>query len=540
MKVYFEKIKSFTVSPTFEGDENKTRNAKLLYIICWATIVPLTIYIPIHLLTSPQTASRLFLAVIIYGAIGAAILLTRRGQVRLASMLFISFAWAFLSISSFTAGGTSAPAAGGYSLIVICAALLLGRKEAMLSASLGVLFQFFMALTSQTEAGENSQWIQFISNASFLAIITVMLVMARDSIEDTLRRLYEEICEREKVTSALQKSEARYRMISEISSDYTYEFGFAHEGKFNIEWVTDSFSRITGYSSYEEMERLGGLSVLVHPEDQPITQKRIARLIKGESDDSEFRIITKDGEVLWLHDFGKGIVDHQNRFTRIYGAAHEITSRKQAEFQLQGALEDLQDAYDKTIEGWVKALDLRDRETEGHTRRVTGLTLELASAMGFEADLPIIRRGALLHDIGKIAIPDKILRKPGALTRRERMIVEMHPIHAYEMLNPIEYLRPSIVIPFFHHERWDGSGYPQGLCGENIPIFARLFAVADVWDAMSSGRPYRRALPVDEVREYIESQAGRLFDPDITDLFLALQRAKEASPVLRYDSPVSA
>jgi HD-GYP domain-containing protein (c-di-GMP phosphodiesterase class II) len=143
--------------------------------------------------------------------------------------------------------------------------------------------------------------------------------------------------------------------------------------------------------------------------------------------------------------------------------------------------------------------------------------------MGLDADLPIIRRGALLHDIGKIGIPDEILRKPGSLTKDEWEIVKRHPVYAYEMLEPISYIRPSVVIPYCHHEHWDGSGYPQGLKGEAIPLFARLFAVIDVWDALCSDRPYRRAMPENEVLTYLQDHAGSHFDPAIVEMFVLLR-----------------
>ncbi len=184
---------------------------------------------------------------------------------------------------------------------------------------------------------------------------------------------------------------------------------------------------------------------------------------------------------------------------------------------------DLLNAYDRTLEGWSMALELRDQETEGHTRRVAEMTTDLAAMMGVEGnDLVNIRRGALLHDIGKMGIPDNILLKPGELTPEEWVIMRRHPEFAYELLWPIEYLRPAIHIPYSHHEWWDGTGYPRGLVGEEIPLPARIFAVIDVWDAMSSDRPYREALPEEEVREYLVEAKGVHFDPRIVAVFFDL------------------
>ncbi|HON73117.1 MAG TPA: HD domain-containing phosphohydrolase, partial [bacterium] len=180
-------------------------------------------------------------------------------------------------------------------------------------------------------------------------------------------------------------------------------------------------------------------------------------------------------------------------------------------------------AYDTTIEGWAQALELRDQETEGHTRRVADLTVKLAQALWISSeDLIHIRRGALLHDIGKMGIPDQILLKPGPLTEEEWEIMKKHPVYAWELLSPIKYLRPALDIPYCHHERWDGTGYPRGLKGEEIPLSARIFSVVDVWDALTSDRPYRPAWTREKALEYIKEQAGHHFDPQVAERFLEL------------------
>ncbi len=184
---------------------------------------------------------------------------------------------------------------------------------------------------------------------------------------------------------------------------------------------------------------------------------------------------------------------------------------------------ELQDAYEATLKGWVRALDFRDNETGDHSRRVTLLTVELARLMGINEDeLVHVRRSALLHDIGKIAVPDSILHKTGPLTEAEWDIMRKHPQIAIEMLEPIEYLRPALAIPFNHHERWDGTGYPRGIKGEEIPLAARIFAVVDVWDALSSDRPYRKAWPYEKIVEHMRQQSGTHFDPKVVELFLKM------------------
>lgn len=188
--------------------------------------------------------------------------------------------------------------------------------------------------------------------------------------------------------------------------------------------------------------------------------------------------------------------------------------------KLQKAHQHLMDAYDATIVGWSHAMDLRDKETEGHSQRVTELTLKLAEAFGFEGDdLLHIRHGALLHDMGKLGIPDDILQKPAKLTDEEWAVMRKHPQFAYDMLYPIEYLRAALEIPLCHHEKWDGNGYPRGLKGEEIPLVARLFAVVDVWDALTSDRPYRQAWTKEQAFEFIRAQSGKHFDPQVVDMF---------------------
>ena len=190
---------------------------------------------------------------------------------------------------------------------------------------------------------------------------------------------------------------------------------------------------------------------------------------------------------------------------------------------LEAANTELQIAYEATLQGWVRALDLRDKETEGHTQRVTALTQELARKMGIDEEkLVHIKRGALLHDIGKMGIPDGILLKPGDLTKKERELMMQHPDLAYEMLSPIEFLKPATDIPYCHHEKWDGSGYPRSLQGEEIPFAARIFSVVDVWDALTSERPYREPMDTAEVRQHIRDGAGSHFDPQVVETFLGM------------------
>jgi len=222
------------------------------------------------------------------------------------------------------------------------------------------------------------------------------------------------------------------------------------------------------------------------------------------------------------HRLVTGVFTSQDRdlLTSIAASAAIAIDNARLFNDLQKSKSDLEIAYDSTLEGWAKALELRDQVTEGHTRRVTELTVALARTMGVpERDLIHIRRGALLHDIGKMGIPDSILHKRGSLTPEEYAIMKKHTVFAYEMLYPIEFLRPALEIPYCHHERWDGSGYPRGLKGIQIPLSARLFSVVDVWDALTSNRPYRSSWTEEKALTYLLRQAGKQFDPFVVQGF---------------------
>lgn len=218
---------------------------------------------------------------------------------------------------------------------------------------------------------------------------------------------------------------------------------------------------------------------------------------------------------------------------RIY-ISHDITALKELENELrklnselearvEARTHELAETYDTTLEGFARALELRDKATEGHSRRVTENTLKIAHRLGITGDmLEEIRSGSILHDIGKISIPDEILHKKGKLTKKERLIIQGHPETAYKLLSPIPFLSKALEIPYCHHEKWDGTGYPRGLKGEEIPLSARIFAVADVWDALSSDRPYNKAWPRKKIIKYFQEQSGKHFDPAITKIFLAM------------------
>jgi HD-GYP domain-containing protein (c-di-GMP phosphodiesterase class II) len=237
-------------------------------------------------------------------------------------------------------------------------------------------------------------------------------------------------------------------------------------------------------------------------------------------------------ETYHRHTFHNSDPEWQRFMETLAGQAAIAIDKSELMDRLKRSNEELILAYDATIEGWSNALDMRDKETEGHSRRVAAWTLRLARAMGLSgSELVHIRRGALLHDIGKVALPDNILLKPGPLTDEEWKVVRKHPEHAYQLLSGIAFLAPALDIPFGHHEKWDGSGYPRKLKGQEIPLPARIFAIIDVWDALTSDRPYRSAWPQEKALAYLASEKGKHFDPQVVDTFMDLMENGGWTPV---------
>jgi PAS domain S-box-containing protein/putative nucleotidyltransferase with HDIG domain len=343
--------------------------------------------------------------------------------------------------------------------------------------------------------------------------------LAERAIEQWVAR-----AERIRMQKALLESESQFRLLAENASDMISRHGV--DGLFI--YISPACENILGYKP----EELVGSTFfhLVHPEDLPAITKLISEYDGGQKTTTiTYRARHKNTQDIWLETSARAILDRKDgSVVEIQATSRDITDRKNAERELQNAHDNLQEAYERTIEGWVRALDLRDRETEGHTQRVTELTLKVAQKLGLaDEDLVHIRRGALLHDMGKMAIPDEILQKPGPLNEAEWEKMRRHPLYAHEMLSPITYLHPALDIPLSHHERWDGSGYPRGLKGTEIPLTARLFAVVDVWDALSTDRPYRKRLPREEVVKYLTEKSGVLFDPELVEVFLKVVETEE-------------
>ncbi|HMQ30473.1 MAG TPA: HD domain-containing phosphohydrolase [Chloroflexaceae bacterium] len=289
-----------------------------------------------------------------------------------------------------------------------------------------------------------------------------------------------------------------------------------------IQWVNPAFTRLTGYPAAEAVGRTMAF-LSSGRQDRAFYAALWETILAGRIWRGELVNRRKDGTLYTEEQTITPVRGPGGAISHFVAIKLDITARKAGDMALRAAHEALLQAYDATLAGWSAALDMRDRETEGHSRRVTELTVRLARALGLGGEeLEHMRRGATLHDIGKLAIPDAILHKPGPLSEEEWTVMRRHPQLAHDLLAPIGFLRQALDIPLCHHERWDGSGYPRGLAGAAIPLAARIFAVVDVWDALTSDRCYRPAWAPRRARAYLAEQAGRLFDPWVVAGFLAI------------------
>jgi PAS domain S-box-containing protein len=336
-----------------------------------------------------------------------------------------------------------------------------------------------------------------------------------------------DITGRRKAEDELRANEDRFRSL--VQNSYEIIVVLSAEGR--VTYESPSITRILGYRPGTLVGQLP--YTFIHPDDREMVEVAINGILQRYeyANTIEFRVQHANNTWIYLEALGTNLLDHPG-VNGIVVTLRDISERKRSEVALQSAHEDLIQAYEATIEGWSRALDLRDHETEGHTRRVAEMTVKLAQAIGIpEGDWIHIRRGALLHDIGKMGIPDEILLKPAKLTEAEWVEMRRHPQYAFDMLHPISYLRPALDIPYYHHEKWNGTGYPHHLKEDAIPLSARLFAVVDVWDALCSDRPYRKACSRAEILTYFHEQTGEHFDPKIARVFLDLaQQEKWCSP----------
>jgi len=349
-----------------------------------------------------------------------------------------------------------------------------------------------------------------------------VLVLGKEGKPEAWHGVMYDITSRKTAEEAVSRAEVRYRQLVEKIRAVTYLDAVDEQS--TTLFISPQVELLTGYPAEEWLSDSNLWLDIIHPDDrEQVFAENIQSNKSGEDFCEEYRLITRDGRIIWVHDEASMLCDSKGEPEAWHGVMYDVTERKWAEEELQNAHRSLAEAYDATIEGWSRALDLRDRETEGHTLRVTGMAVQFAEVLDIDdEEIKHIYRGCLLHDIGKMGVPDHILQKPGPLTDNEWEIMRLHPFYAYQMLSPIAYLRPALNIPYCHHEKWDGSGYPRGLKAEEVPLSARMFAIVDVWDALCSVRPYRRAWPEDKVIDYIRSQSGTHFEPRLVDIFLQL------------------
>jgi HD-GYP domain-containing protein (c-di-GMP phosphodiesterase class II)/HAMP domain-containing protein len=312
-----------------------------------------------------------------------------------------------------------------------------------------------------------------------------------------------------------------------LLNPHTLRLEYSSGRGFKTETVKQTSLRLgEGYAGRAALSRK---SVIIHDISEAAEEFRSIRLIKDEG----FRAYI--GVPLIAKGYVKGVLEifHKSPLMpdpewldfleSLAGQAAIAIDNATLFDELQRSNEELIMAYDSTIEGWSRALDYRDKETEGHSERVTEMTVKISKEMGIDdSELVHIRRGALLHDIGKLGVPDHVLFKPDKLSDEEWALMKRHPEIAYNILSPISYLKPAIDIPYCHHEKWDGTGYPRGLRGEQIPLSARIFAVVDIWDALLSDRPYRPAWPKEKVKEHILSLSGSHFAPEVVEAFIRI------------------
>lgn len=333
--------------------------------------------------------------------------------------------------------------------------------------------------------------------------------------------------------SGIEKQRDAEELVAEVADnipDGLALYAKDEGGKINVVFWNKSMGRLGGLNWHPgdsfPFEIVKGVS---DPETQAQVMGYIQRAMSGELFVAPDRFVRyrqkKDGvwvSTKWVPYLIGG---------KTVGALEilqDITEQKRLSDLVIEREQELLDAYDRTLEGWVIALDLRDNETRGHSDRVVLQTVRMARAAGFsEEQIGHVRRGALLHDIGKIAVPDSILKNPNSLSPQEWEVMKQHPLRALDFLRGVEFLRPAMSIPVQHHERWNGSGYPYGLKEHQISPEARLFSVVDVFDALTSDRPYRKAMPTDEALMFLTENSGKFFCPESVDLFIKIRPWEE-------------
>ncbi len=365
-------------------------------------------------------------------------------------------------------------------------------------------------------AAKGGQWEQEQVSYKDKSINSAFKVQAFQSSPNKLTVLFSDISKRIQAEEYLRLSEEKFSKAFVTSPD-SININRLSDGMY-ID-INEGFSKLTGYSREDVIGKTSvELNIWANPDQRALLVKGLREMGVVNNLEAQFRF--KDGSI--STGLMSARVIEVNHEICILSITRDISDRKRAENDLLSAHAQLEQAYNATLEGWVRALEIREHDTANHSRRVVELTVSMAKSMGFSGDeLLHIQRGALLHDIGKMGVPDSILLKPSSLTAEEWTIMRYHPVYARTLLEEIEYLVPAMEIPYCHHERWDGTGYPRGLSGEEIPLPARIFAVIDVYDALLSDRPYRPSWSLVDVKQYLLDQKDKQFDPQVVDEFLS-------------------
>jgi PAS domain S-box-containing protein len=380
-----------------------------------------------------------------------------------------------------------------------------------------------IALTGEPWSGE-----QVIYNDG--KIQGIFDVHAFQTESGKMAAIFSDITEKRKAEEALQLSEEKFSKAFHMSPD-AVSITRIKDGLF-ID-ANEGFTRFSGHSCEEVIGKTSlEIKIWVDIRDRERLVEKLLRDGFYENLLAPFR--QKDGKIIFGLMSARHLKIHGEDY--LLSITRNISDRIEAEQKMEEAHSQVKKAYEATLQGWARALELREHETANHSRRVVDLSLKIGRKLDFSpTELIDLERGALLHDIGKMGVPDNILLKPGPLSSDEWVIMKQHPENAYHLLKDVEYLRQALEIPYSHHEHWDGSGYPRGLIGEEIPLSARIFAIVDVWDALLSDRPYRPAWNRPAVMKYIEEQSGKLFDPEIVALFLRLAFEETSHPSTGHD-----
>lgn len=387
------------------------------------------------------------------------------------------------------------------------------QDELLLLKNLNTNNPYYTKTYSIIDPSGKTQWIEWTDQAIFDGHGNVLEIQGTGHVVTELINTIEKLEEKNELLTLSQ----------DVLAFGTYTVDLVSENCY----ASQGLNKLLGIEN-NDVHPLDVWADIIHPDDKRKSLLAHEDSLKNHRDYVlVYRIIKpNDYNTLWIYDIGK-IVYEDNIPNSITGVMVDISKVKDLESGLRESHKSLKKSYEDTIRGLALTLSLKDDETQEHSQRVTDLSLQLARVIGFPEDqIEFFKYGALLHDIGKIGIPDSILLKPGKLTDAEFDEIKKHPVYAYNIISKIEYLKPSLDIPYYHHEKWDGSGYPKGLKGLKIPLAARIFAIIDVYDALTSDRPYRKAWTIEKTLDYIEEQKNKHFDPRLVDIFIKMISGK--------------